>query len=163
MSSGTEFQRDPPARTRLPGGQHLGDTVPLKKKLQTTRQFNVFLVEDEEFIRERVIEKIAAGRGTVVDYADSAPIAIAKLRESPCDVIILDLELRQGTGFQVLREVRSHSAFRPWIIVFTHFNDAHFRQQTLALGADYFVDKAQGMDSLGEIIDALPLPNGEES
>lgn len=162
MISGTDFQRDPPATTPPPFGHHLGDTVPLKKKGQTTRQLNVFLVEDEEFIRERVIEKIAARRATVVDYADSAPTAIVKLRESPCDVIILDLELKQGTGFQVLREVRSNSASRPWIIVFTHFIDPHFRQQTLALGADYFLDKAQGIDSLGEIVDSLPVPNGGE-
>lgn len=163
MSSGNAAQPDPPPGRPPPFEHHLGDTVPLKKKVQTSRQLNVFLVEDEEFIRDRVIERLAGGGGKVVDYADSAPVAIAKLREAPCDVIVLDLELRQGTGFQVLREVRSCSAPRPWIIVFTHFNDAHFRKQTLALGADYFLDKAQGMDRLGEIIDGLPPPNGGES
>ena len=127
-------------------------------KTRAKRALNVFLVEDEEFVRERVIEKIAANRVTVVDYADSAAVAIVKLREAPCDVIILDLELKQGTGFQVLREVRSNNSFRPWVIVFTNFIDPHFRKQTMALGADFFVDKAQGLDRLGEIIEGLCVP-----
>jgi hypothetical protein len=33
----------------------------------------------------------------------------------------------------------------------------------MGLGADFFVDKAQGLDSLAEIIEKLPVPNGEES
>jgi len=160
MDPDIDLATDPPAPDPVPSGHHLGDTVPLKLMAQAQRPLNVFLVEDEEFIRERVIEKLAASRAKIVDYADSAAAAILKLRESPCDAIILDLELKQGTGFQVLREVRANSNSRPWIIVFTHFIDAHFRKQTMALGADYFVGKAQGVDSLVEIIDGLPLPNG---
>ena len=161
MDPDTVFATDPPAPA--PSGHHLGDTVPLKKKVQATRPLNLFLVEDDAFVRERVIEMLAAGRAKLVDYADSAATAIVKLRELPCDVIILDLELKHGTGFQVLREVRANSNCRPWLIVFTHFIDAHFRDQTMALGADYFVDKAQGVGRLGEIIEGLPVPNGEES
>jgi len=156
-------QIPPPASPVAPSEHHLGDTVPLKKTAQAQRPLNVFLVEDEAFMRERVMEKLAASRATIVDYADSAAVAIAKLRELPCDVIILDLELKQGTGFQVLREVRGNGNSRPWIIVFTNFIDAHFRKQTMALGADFFVDKAQGPDRLGEIIDGLSVPNGGES
>lgn len=127
------------------------------------RPLNVFLVEDEELIRERVIDKIAASRVKVVDYADSASAAIVKLRELPCDVIILDLELKQGTGFQVLRELRGNSNAKPWIIIFTNFIDPHFRNQAMALGADFFVDKAQGLDSLRDIIEGIPVPNDGES
>jgi DNA-binding NarL/FixJ family response regulator len=151
------------ASSTPPSKHHLGDTVPVKKAAPARRPLHVFVVEDEAFMRERVIEKIAASRAKIVEYADSAAAAIAKLRELPCDVIILDLELKQGTGFQVLREVRGNGNSRPWIIVFTNFSDAHFRKQTIALGADFFVDKAQGLDRLGEIIDGLPLPNGGES
>lgn len=148
------------ASSTPPSEHHLGDTVPLKPKPRATRPLNVFLVEDEEFMRARVIETIASNRVRIADYADSAAAAIVKLRELPCDVIILDLELKQGTGFQVLREVRGNGNSRPWIIVFSNFSDAHFREQTIALGADFFVDKAQGLGRLGEIIDGLPVPNG---
>ncbi len=163
MNSHIDSNRIPtPASSVAPSEHHLGDTVPLKKNVQAQRPLQVFLVEDEAFMRERVIEKLAASRAKIVDYADSAAAAIAKLRELPCDVVILDLELRQGTGFHVLREVRGNGNSRPWIIVFTNFADAHFRKQTIALGADFFVDKAQGLDRLGEIIEGLPLPNSGE-
>src|SRR5512141_2973468 len=124
MTSDIELNSDSPPTASTPSGEHLGDTVPLVKKNRATRPLKVFLVEDDAFIRERVIEKIAAGRSKVVDYADSAAEAIVKLRDASFDVIILDLELKQGTGFQVLREVRTNSNSRPWIIVFTHFADA---------------------------------------
>ena len=162
MNPRIDSNESAPASSTPPSEHHLGDTVPLKNTAQAQRPLNVFLVEDEAFMRERVIEKLAASRATILDYADSAAAAIAKLRESPCDVVILDLELKQGTGFQVLREVRGNGNCRPWIIVFTNFSDAHFRKQTIALGADFFVDKAQGPDRLGEIIDGLPVPNGGE-
>jgi DNA-binding NarL/FixJ family response regulator len=154
-----ESMQASPTRT---SEHHLGDTVPLKKKVQAQGPLRVFLVEDETFMRERVMEALAASRAKIVDHADSAAAAIAKLRELPCDVIILDLELKQGSGFQVLREVRGNGNSRPWIIVFTNFIDAHFRKQTIALGADYFVDKAQGPGRVGEIIDRLPVPNSGE-
>ncbi len=153
---------NPPAPTPPPSARHLGDTVPLKKT-QAARSLDVYLVEDEEFIRARVTERLAASRATIVDYAESAAAAIVKLRELPCDVIILDLELKHGTGFQVLREIRENGNARPWIIVFTNFNDPHFRKQAMALGADFFVDKAQGLDRLVEIIEGLPVPNGGRS
>ena len=151
-----------PAPTPPPAEHHLAATVPLKRT-RAKRLLNVFLVEDEEFTRERVIERIAAGRAKIVGHTDSAATAIVELRESPCDAIILDLELKQGTGFQVLREIRGNNNGRPWIIVFTNFNDPHFRKQAIALGADFFVDKAEGLDRLGEIIEGLPVPDGAGS
>lgn len=163
MNPSIDSNESTSASSTPPSGHHLGDTVPVIVTAQAQRPLHVFLVEDEAFMRERVMEKLTASRAKIVDYADSAAAATAKLRELPCDVIILDLELKQGTGFQVLREVRGNGNSRPWIIVFTNFSDAHFRKQTIALGADFFVDKAQGLDRLGEIIDGLPVPNGGES
>lgn len=159
MNPDIDSNESPPAPAPNPSGHRLGDTVPINRT-RATRSLNVFLVEDEEFVRERMIEKIATSRAKIVDYADSAAVAIMKLRELHCDVIILDLLLKQGTGFQVLRELRGNGNSRPWIIVFTNFNDPHFRNQAMVLGADFFVDKAQGLDSLRQIIEALPDPNG---
>ena len=120
----------------------------------------VFLVEDSPFVRERVIEKISStGRVEVVGFADTEGTAMEKLQYLHCDAIILDLSLRHGTGFQVLRSLRTEGPDRPYVIVFTDFAHPHVREQTLGLGADFFLDKAKDFDRLREIIELLSPPN----
>ena len=117
----------------------------------------VFLVEDSALIRERLGEDIAsAGRIDVVGYAETEAEAVAALQERQCDVIILDLDLRQGNGFEVLKSVRSDPAGpRPLVIVFTNYVYPHYRSQSVRLGADYFFDKARDFERVREVIEDL--------
>ena len=117
----------------------------------------VFLVEDSALIRERLGEDIAsAGRIDVVGYAETEAEAVAALHERQCDVIILDLDLRQGNGFEVLKSVRADPAGpRPLVIVFTNYVYPHYRSQSVRLGADYFFDKARDFDRVREVIEDL--------
>ena len=117
----------------------------------------VFLVEDSVLIRERLGEDIAsAGRIEVVGYAETEAAAVAALQAHPCDVIILDLDLKQGNGFEVLKSVRAdHTGPRPLVIVFTNYVYPHYRSQSVRLGADYFFDKARDFDRVREVIEDL--------
>ena len=126
-------------------------------------KLKVFVVEDSPFVRERVIDEIVStGRAEVVDFAETEGTAMEKLQYIDCDAIILDLSLRQGTGFQVLRLLRAVGVTRPYVIVFTDYAHPHFREQTMELGADFFLDKAKDFDHLGEIIERLsPLERRE--
>jgi len=124
---------------------------------RTLNALRVFLVEDSSLIRERLGEDIAsAGRIEVVGYAETEDAAIAALHEQQCDVIILDLDLRQGNGFEVLKSVRADPAGpRPLVIVFTNYVYPHYRSQSVRLGADYFFDKARDFDRVREVIEDL--------
>lgn len=70
------------------------------------------------------------------------------------DVILLDLHLRQGNGFGVLRAM-AKSARRPAVIVLTNYDLEEYRAAALAMGATYFLDKARDMDRLPEMIDTI--------
>ena len=64
----------------------------------------VLLVEDSPLIRERLAESIAdPGRIEIVGQADSEQAAIGMLAAAPWDAMVLDLQLRHGTGLGVLR------------------------------------------------------------
>lgn len=121
------------------------------------RPLKVFLVEDSGLIRERLIEAIASTRETeFVGCAESEADAVDKLSKLECDAVVLDINLARGSGFEVLRSVRAGRAQRPQVIVFTGYTYSYYRQLTMDLGADFFLDKATDFKRLLEIIEGLP-------
>ena len=125
------------------------------------RPLKVFLVEDSRFIRERLIEEIASTRETeFVGCAETESEAVEKLSKLDCDAIVLDINLARGSGFEVLKSVRANHARRPQVIVFTNFAYPFYRQLTMKMGADFFLDKATDFNRLLEIIIGLPAADG---
>lgn len=114
----------------------------------------VFLVEDSAVIRERLTETISSlAHVEVVGHAETEATAIAALREMPIDAVVLDLQLKQGHGFNVLKALRAQ-ADRPRItvLVLTNFASSQYRGRSMEIGADYFFDKAREYDRLCDVL-----------
>ena len=128
---------------------------------QPQRPLKVFLVEDSQLIRERLIEDLASSRETeFVGCAETESEAVEKLSNLDCDAIVLDINLARGSGFGVLRSVRANRSHRPCVIVFTNYAYAYYRELTMQMGADFFLDKATEFNRLLEIIHGLPAADG---
>jgi two-component system, OmpR family, response regulator len=116
----------------------------------------VLLVEDSPLIRERLAESIAEpGRIEIVGQADSEQTAIGMLGAAPWDAMVLDLQLRHGTGLGVLRALISRRPPGVKVIVLTNYAFPQYRAKSLALGADYFFDKAREYHRVREVLDHL--------
>lgn len=116
----------------------------------------VLLIEDSPLIRERLAETIAEpGRIEIVGHADSEQAAIGLLASTPWDAMVLDLQLRHGTGLGVLRALVSMRPPGAQVIVLTNYAFPQYRARSLALGADYFLDKAREYHRVREILDDL--------
>jgi len=89
-------------------------------------------------------------RVEVVGDAADEQSAIELLQLQRPDLTILDLELKTGSGFGVLKAIsRDPEHFgRPCTVVFSHHNRNEIRQRCLALGAERFFDKATQMSEL---------------
>ena len=129
------------------------------------RDLSVLLVEDSALLVERLDEMLAdIGGVRVVGAVDTEAAAVSAVNRSGCDVILLDLHLRQGTGFGVLRAL-AKCAQRPAVIVLTNYDLDEYRRVALSMGASYFLDKAQDMDRLsdmlGEIRSRPPWSGGQ--
>ena len=120
----------------------------------------VFLVEDSVLIRERLAEGLASGGEIeIVGYADTEAASIRALQDAVCDVVILDLNLKQGNGLTVLQSVRGRCPKPPpVIIVFTNFASSHYRKKSVEYGADYFFDKGRDYDRVRDVIERLASP-----
>lgn len=126
------------------------------------RPLRVFLIDDSRLIRERLIEEIARTREIeFVGCAESESEAVAQLSKLQCDAIVLDINLAQGSGFEVLRSVRADRTRRPRVIVYTSYAYPYYRHLTMELGADFFLDKATDFKLLLEIIEELPTTDDE--
>jgi DNA-binding NarL/FixJ family response regulator len=117
----------------------------------------VFLAEDSAIIRQRLSESISdAGRIEVIGYADTERDTVDALRETACDAVVLDLQLKQGNGLAALKSVRASEVPRqPVVIVLTNYAFPHYRARSMQLGADYFFDKAREYDSVRDVLEEL--------
>lgn len=118
----------------------------------------VFLVEDSDLLRDRLVHTFSLIKGVeLCGFADSAEQAIAEIPQIHADVIILDIRLRQGNGFQVLQSVKKTGQHPPIVIILTNFAYPQYRKKFLDAGADYFFDKSseftQVMVILRELLD----------
>lgn len=117
----------------------------------------VLIVEDSKRLREQLGESIfSPGRIEVVGYAETEAEALELLAHAPCDVVVLDLQLRQGNGLAVLKALRATPARESvTVIVLTNFAFPHFRDRSLKLGANYFFDKAKEYDRVRDVLEEL--------
>ena len=112
----------------------------------------VLLVEDSPVICGLITEIINGVPGVnVAESVGSEREAIEAVGRLDVDVVILDLQLRKGTGFGVLRAVRDMPK-KPIVVVLTNFALRSYRETALALGARDFLDKSRDYDRLPAIL-----------
>ena len=110
------------------------------------RGATVYLVEDSTIICRLLTELIEAAGAKVVGQAATASEAIADIVEVRPHAIIVDVRLREGTGFDVLEAVAINSDGEPpRRIVLTNFATDPYRIAARQLGVDHFFDKATDM------------------
>jgi DNA-binding NarL/FixJ family response regulator len=137
-----------------------------------SRNLSVLLVEDSRVLAERLRETLLSVPGVqLAGTVDSEADAVALLQRQPVDVVLLDLHLRQGTGFGVLRAIPNDQVRKTVVIVLTNYDLAEYRRAAAALGARHFLDKLRDFERLPillqEIGAQLPdsdadVPNGDK-
>lgn len=112
----------------------------------------VFLVEDAPLLRERLAALIASVPGaSTVGQAAGAHEAIQAIGEAAPDVVVLDLHLNQGNGFEVLRALKQGGR-RIDVYVITNYASDSYRKVAANLGARGFFDKSTEFDKLREAL-----------
>jgi DNA-binding NarL/FixJ family response regulator len=120
--------------------------------MQTTRPHNVYIVDDSAPIRDRLTEMLARlTEVRLVGQAASAREAIAGIRRTQPDSVLLDLNLMGMSGLEVLRTIHPE---RPDIVfvVLTNHADPQYQQACLQQGASYFLDKSSQFDRVPEVL-----------
>ncbi|MBP1625824.1 MAG: nreC 2 [Holophagaceae bacterium] len=113
-----------------------------------TPRARLLLVDDHPILREGLARLINQEKDLeVVGQAEDHAGALAALRESGPDLMIVDLTLASGNGLDLIREVRKHRARLP-ILVFSMHDDAYHAEQALRVGANGYVTKYEAPETL---------------
>jgi DNA-binding NarL/FixJ family response regulator len=122
-----------------------------------SKHLRVFLVEDLPVVRNRVIESLQEIKGLeVAGYAEGEDSAVSWLGSHACDVLILDLQLRQGNGLGVLKSLASlDPSPRVLKIIYSNHVSANIRKLASQFGATYFFDKTLDTPKLQMLLEGL--------
>jgi DNA-binding NarL/FixJ family response regulator len=115
----------------------------------------VLLVEDSPVICGLIAGIVNDVPGVAVaERVGSEREAVTAIGRLEPDVVILDLQLRKGTGFGVLRALRDLPR-KPVVLVLTNFAIDAYREAALELGARDFLDKSRDYDRLPGILSEI--------
>jgi DNA-binding NarL/FixJ family response regulator len=119
-----------------------------------------FIIEDSPVILDSLIatlEELAPVK--VVGSAGDEFAAVRWINDpgNACDLLIVDVFLKEGSGLGVLRSI-SILEKRHKIVVLSNYATAEIRRKSLELGADRVFDKSNEIESLISYCRELPEP-----
>lgn len=108
----------------------------------------ILVVDDHPFFREGVMSWVARQEGmTACGFAESPGAALAAIETALPDLVLLDLQLRNGDGLDVLRGLKN-CMHEPRVIVVSHKDEMVFAERVLRLGASGYVLKEEASDTM---------------
>jgi len=118
----------------------------------------VLLVEDSVLLAARIAELLRRLADVdLIDTVDTEAEAIRRVAAAAPDVLILDLHLRTGSGFGVLRYLGRSGARRPKIIVLTGFDLPEYRREAESFGVEAFLNKSRDYHRLPSLLSGFAL------
>jgi DNA-binding NarL/FixJ family response regulator len=106
-----------------------------------TTQLKVLIVDDHELVREGLVGAFAREDATVVvGSVGTVAEAMSAYQDAPPDVIVTDLQLQDGTGLDIIRQVRQTNETIGLVVVTMHSGDDQIFA-AMEAGASAFVGK----------------------
>lgn len=117
------------------------------------RQIRILIVEDEEAIREGLID-VLVFHGYATDSAATGPDGLEKALTGKFDLILLDIMLPGIDGYEICDRIRAEDRSQPIIMLTAKTSDEEI-VQGLKLGADDYVPKPFSIQQLVLRIEAV--------
>lgn len=123
----------------------------------------VFIADDSRPVAEMLTELLTdPGRIEVVGVGETEDDAIAAIARLRPDVVVLDLQLKTGSGTNVIRAVRADPEMAGVRILVTSNHTApQLRAGCLELGADAYFDKVKELGQLSARLAELAQARGD--
>lgn len=116
---------------------------------------HLLLVDDHQILRESLAAQLVQLPGvTAVEHAENADGAVAKVRENPPDLILMDIDMPGQSPFEATRTIREIAPRCRVIFLTGHDYDSHL-EQAIAAQASGYVVKNDGLDVLARAIERV--------
>ena len=115
----------------------------------------ILVVDDSMNFIERMVSLLdEADNIGYINVANSYEEALKIFLEERPDVVLLDINLRDKSGIELLRSI-NESGRDCEVIMVTNDTEECYRQQCRELGANYFLDKSNDFELIPGIISKL--------
>ena len=113
------------------------------------------VVEDSLLIIERILSLLGEVETIkMVIHAANYKESIKMMKEISADIILLDLNLPDRSGIELLKEIKNnHPQIK--VIVLTNHASENYREICTYMGADHFFDKSSDFDKIPGTIRAM--------
>ncbi len=116
----------------------------------------LFIADDSDCIRDRLTSIFSFfPEVQLIGEARDVPEAIEQLRDVHPDVVFLDLQFPNGTGFDVLKAIKSQKEKQTIVVILTNHSYPQYREKCQELGADYFFDKSHDFDLIVDLLEDM--------
>lgn len=103
---------------------------------------NILVVDDSRVMREMIVACVRGLAGATFTHASSGLEAIERLSMASFELVFLDLNMPDVSGYEVVEFIRSQDALRTLpVIVVTTRGDEGSRTRALSAGATRFLTK----------------------
>ncbi|MES2962411.1 MAG: PAS domain S-box protein [Bdellovibrionota bacterium] len=114
------------------------------------------LVVDDSPDNQVLIQRMLVRRGAIVDFASDGEAAILRAKETPYDLILMDLQMPGVDGFEATKRLRAEGFMVPIVALTAHVIE-EVRDQCVEAGCDGFLSKPIQTQDLVKTIEALSL------
>jgi len=112
----------------------------------------ILVVDDEEGIVD-LLDDYLTNHGFDVISAENGAAALAQIYREKPDAVLLDLNIPEVNGFDVLREIRGNETTKNLpVILLTGVSATEGEQAAVELGANHYVTKPWKLSSLEAVI-----------
>lgn len=115
------------------------------------RNLNILIVDDDPAVTE-VLQAYFDAKGYKVTTCSSGWEALERLDGDDFDLVLSDIEMAEGNGFEVVSEARARHP-RTGIILMTAYDDKYPLSEALRAGADGYITKPFSLKKLSLIFE----------
>ncbi len=110
----------------------------------------ILLLEDDPILGDLMFEHLQEGEN-IVTLCTSGDEAIEKLDENTYDILILDINVPNKSGIEVLKDARDFQKSTPAIFI-TAYRDTEHLKDAFSVGCDDYIKKPFELEELDERI-----------
>lgn len=117
----------------------------------------VLVIEDDKIIGDAIVQGLQM-EGYAADWVEDKESAETALGTTAYDLITLDIGLPDGSGLDIIKNLRHASNFLP-ILILTAYDDINYKVEGLDAGADDYLIKPFDLNELYARLRALRRRN----
>jgi two-component system, NtrC family, response regulator AtoC len=114
------------------------------------KKIRVLVADDENNLRDLIVRELGR-RGLETEGVSDGEAALARIREEPYDVVVLDMKMPKKEGIEVLRELQDIPE-PPQVIVMTGFQEVATAVEAMKLGAYDYLTKPTKIEELDVLV-----------